>query len=205
MSNAVVKKFYRDFTDEEQEFLKDITDFRDEEVIIPTYVVERMVERRILPTGLPIYGDNGDVDEEKLYYLNTHPSYLEVVKTLIEGKPYEISNEGFGKSSNPFRLVLGRESEDGATYFVKIAPSLDGDSYIRILDVWKRKGKTPLYPPPHDLNKFVFDWDFIDAMQSFFEERQESSNPVERKTLIGVLDDRKRPSDKNENKNLVLT
>lgn len=172
MNHAIVKKFYRDFSDEEKNFFNEIIhDIGEMQIEVPDYVVERMIDRRILPEDLPIYDENDKVDESKIYFLNTIPQYLEVMRTLLEGAAYEVSNEGLNKSNNPFRLVIAREAEDGSTYFVKIAPTLDDDEFCKVLDVWKRRGKIPLYPPSHALNQFVADWDVIDAMESFFEEK----------------------------------
>lgn len=172
MDDLIMKKFYRDLSDEENDFLVEIVDkMRSNPIDVPPHVVARMIERELLPSNLSII----DGDDVNMHILTALPQYQEMVLALDDGRIYEVSNEAIGKDlNNPFRLVLAREAEDGNTYFVKIAPRKEA-TITRILDVWKRKGKIPIYPPIHALRYFVGEggWDVIETLEEYFDTQEE--------------------------------
>lgn len=174
---VIVKKFYRDLTDDENRYLGEILmTMRDADVEIPSHVLKRMIDRNILPRGY-IQFDEGDEVVNRAA-LAGFPGHQDAVLTFDKGVIYEISNEGLGRGSNPFRIVLAHEFSDGSTYFVKIAPSWDPEE-VRLLDVWKRKGKVPIYPPKHSVHLFVTDWDVVESLEEFFYAFKEQEVPAE--------------------------
>lgn len=167
--SSIVKKFYRDFSEEEWEFLEKVMEgMRDVPLEFPAYVVQRMIDRDILDARY-ISVSNDEIENED--QLMAMPGYQDVVLTFDKGAVYEVSNEGVGKPGNPFRLVIAREDSSGNTYFVKVAPMAEPDS-VKVLDVWRRRGKIPIYPPQHSINLFVADWDLVETIDEYlFQDR----------------------------------
>lgn len=158
LNSFVVKKFYRDIEDEELDYLEETLDnMRDAEIDIPDHVIDRMISREIIsPLNMEISEDS----------FSAIPGVQDVIATLDDGIVYEVSNEAIGKSRNPFRIVLAREFESGYTMFVKIAPARNVDT-LKVLDVWRRKGKIPLYPPQHSIRQFKSDWNVKEAIEAY--------------------------------------
>lgn len=183
MDSVIRKKFYRDLSSEEIEFLTDVIDeMRRCPIDIPAHVLERMIQREIIPYNINIMDGDGSSPNVKI--LSAIPGYQEAVLALDKGSIYEVSNEAIESSRNPFRIVLSRESGDGYTYFVKIAP-VPNPAVVRILDVWRRRGKTPIYPPLHALKHFVRqeDWDIEEAIGAFLEESSDENYESELEPL----------------------
>lgn len=142
--DRVVKKFYRDLTEDEEEYIEDIlAEMQDKDIHVPNYLREKM-------TGDSVVWDD-------------------LIKVLDEGVPYEISNEGViqGKS-NPYRIVVAKEfdlPDEQLTVFVKIIPDRNGEKEV-VLDVWKKHGPLPAWPPPRTIHQFVHDWDIIPDLEA---------------------------------------
>lgn len=148
-TQKVVKKFYRDLSSEEEDYIENVlTEMSDKEL----YVVEGVREK---------------IDDAVVWD--------DIIETLDDGVPYEISNEGVGRSENPFRIVLAKEfsSNEPFTVFVKIVPDASGGSEV-VLDFWKRRGSIPIYPPPHSVHQFVRDWDIISDLESIHQKKSAS-------------------------------
>jgi hypothetical protein len=159
------KKFYRDFNAKEEDFLTDLLDdMRQLEIEIPSHVISRMIQRGVMSEDAPLtIGDNDEI------YV---PGAKEVADSLDNGIVYEVSNEGIGRTHNPFRVVVAYEFE-GHTLFVKIVPNKTSE-ILKVLDVWKKSGPLPSYPPPKAISQFNPNWDFLSEMERIFE--NESSN-----------------------------
>jgi hypothetical protein len=156
-----VKKFYRDFSEEESVYLEDILDYMcGIEIEIPSHVIQRMVERDIMIPSAPLL-----IDENNKIVT---PGISDVLRALETGFVYEISNEGSGHTMNPYRMVVAMEDE-GITLFIKVAPSKSAET-AKVLDVWKRHGPIPSYPPIRTIEQFNPDWDFVSEMESFFKQ-----------------------------------
>lgn len=140
-TEKVVKKFYRDLSSEEEEYIENVlAEMQDKEL----YVAESARSK---------------IDDSVIWD--------DIMETLDEGVPYEISNEGVGRTDNPFRIVLAKEfsNDDPFTVFVKVVPDMNGRNEV-VLDFWKRRGSMPIYPPPHSVHQFVQDWDIITDLES---------------------------------------
>lgn len=164
-TQLLIKKFYKDFTDSETGYLNELIDeLSSLEVEIPPHVLHRMIERGILQDGAPlVVGDNNTISIAGIH---------DVVRALEEGAVYEFSNEGIGHTYNPYRLVVAQE-QDGFTMFVKVAPSKVATT-AKILDVWRRHGPIPTYPPIKAIDQFRRDWEFIPELEAYF---KSESNP----------------------------
>lgn len=156
METIILKKFYRDFTDEEIAYIESVlSDMRKLDLDIPGYVIDRMLSRHIIDPG-------------EVMILLSLPVYKEIEAAAYEGAVYEFSNEAAGKSDNPFRVVVAREGDDGYTYFVKLVPS-ETTPTLEVLDVWRKRGPIPEYPPQHAANHFSKQWDIIESMEMYFD------------------------------------
>jgi len=170
LNSFIVKKFYRDILESERDYLNNILDdMREADVEVPDHVVERMVQRGII---------DGSVDITNLNK-SAIPGVADAILTLDEGIVYEVSNEAIGRTRNPFRIVVAKEFDDGFTMFIKIVPAKSPE-LVKILDVWKRPGKLPLYPPAHSLRYFKADWDIEEALEAYL---ATSSNNQEEESL----------------------
>jgi hypothetical protein len=169
-NGPVVKKFYRDLNDEENAYIQRLlAGMRTAPIVFPSHVIQRMISRGIIERSLIQFDDEGEILNYRT--LNAIPGYQNALKAFDDGHIYEISNEGLGKTKNPFRIVLSKELGDGFTYFVKITPLSDKeieDHEVRILDVWRKIGKTPIYPPKHSIDQFTVDWDIMETFDAFF-------------------------------------
>lgn len=179
--SMLVKKFYRDFSDDDNKYLDDLLNsMRDSAIEVPSHVISRMITRKIIEEDFVEF--DGDLNILNVSSLSALPGYQDTTLTFDRGIIYEISNEGIGRTTNPFRLVVAREHVDGNTYFVKVAPSWEPE-VVKILDVWRRKGKIPIYPPQHSVNQFTSDWDVAESLEEFFYQEENSRGSV---SSVGV-------------------
>lgn len=147
LSDKIMKKFYRDFTDTEVELVEELQDIMaDCRVFIPPFVVKKMLERRVIsiPNDVRMFDDNGDFIKENTFVLYDSKEYRFVESVIHTGFAYEFSNEGVHNPIAPYRIVWVDDYE-GYTYFVKTSvPPMRGS--VRVVDVWRKKGTIPTHP-----------------------------------------------------------